>query len=1176
MKMKQNGVGSLFSVLLTLSLLVTNAAPVFAQLGNITPPPVEIPPAPAPTPPSPEVTPPPAEVTPPPVEPVVQTITSPADTTAPAISGVVNLSLGINDGTIVWTTDELAVSHLEYGTTESYGTQATLDATALLAHTAVLLGLTPNTTYYYCIHATDLAGNTANSCGHSFTTAAHPVIADTTPPDVTLITEGPITTTSATINFTTNEVGNARIEYGTTAGYGETTILDTNLALTHAVTLSNLTPNTEYHYRIISSDEIGNETITSDETFMTEAVPVSSISQGGLASPTDGSGTAVVQVTDTTPPTVSGAGSVTLGITDVTLAWTTNELAVSTLEYGTTQNYGSHVTLSLTAGLVHTATLTGLTGGTTYYYCIHATDLSNNVTNSCPHSFITEPVALAAPVTPTDTTAPQISLITVAPITTTGATVAWTTNELATSQIQYGTTISYGQTVSLGGTPSLTHSTTLSSLSPDTTYHYRLTSTDASGNIGLSSDETFTTSALPQVQVQVQTNTLTQSHASTVVISGIEIASVSTSTVTIAWNTDLPSDSQVEYGDSDNLGFSTALNSTLATLHSVTIIGLTPNTNYIFRVKSKPLGATIATVSANDEFDTLNHSIPVVAGSNILSVSSSGLTSTGASISWTTDKAATSQVEYGISSGYGVLSTENVTLATSHSISLAQLEPSTTYHFRVKSTDEVSNITFSEDYTLTTLAASSSNSADNVGGTSVPTAVTTLTVGGVDSTSVELEWHVGMANADVAAEYDVRYAILPIDASNFAQAPQAQLTPIYYGDVSPVGTERAYIVAGLNSNTAYYFAIKSKHENSSYSDISNTVSATTTGGESINNESNQNQNSILEVSTSLGEVVVSSGYGSPSTGFQPSQSSGGQAGSSSGSGGGGGGGSGGGGGGVSTGSFEPTLVKAEPADGQIVFEWNNPDEANFVRTIVVKKEGGYPTSPSDGQTIYEGRGDTYTDTNLQNGKIYYYAVYSYNHSKTYSKGVNLSLAPNAGNKEVKFNESGTLVSFTPALHFVRTWKYGDKDIEIEHLQEILVADKDSYPEKYVTGYFGSLTQAALTRFQKKHGLPQTGIVDTATQKKLNTVSHSETKLNIPMDVVIFETDLKRGDQGEAVKGLQQYLIYEGSYVEAIMSGYFGNYTHNAVKTFQAKYGINPVSGYVGYKTRHRMQQLSGL
>ncbi len=378
------------------------------------------------------------------------------------------------------------------------------------------------------------------------------------------------------------------------------------------------------------------------------------------------------------------------------------------------------------------------------------------------------------------------------------------------------------------------------------------------------------------------------------------------------------------------------------------------------------------------------------------------------------------------------------------------------------------------------------------------------------------------------------------------------MTPIFYSDLSPSGTMRAYIVAGLSPNTTYYFAIRSKHESTSYSNISNIVQTTTTKNTSINNESaaeidaekSENTNLGLEISPS-----VVSQYGSGSSG---------------------------GGGGATLSSFEPTLLKAEPADSQIILEWNNPGELNFVRTIIIKKEGGYPTSPQDGQTLYEGRGETFTDTNLQNSKTYYYTAYSYNHDKIYSSPVRISLAPNANNRQIQFNESGTLASSTPNFHFVRNFKKGDKDIEIEHLQELLVADKDSYPEKYITGYFGSLTEAALKRFQTKHGLPQTGFIDNATQKKLNTVSISETKLNIPTDYVVFNTDLKRGDQGDTVKYLQQYLIYEGSYIEAIMNGYFGNYTHAAVKKFQSKYGITPISGFVGFKTRHKMQQLVGL
>jgi len=40
---------------------------------------------------------------------------------------------------------------------------------------------------------------------------------------------------------------------------------------------------------------------------------------------------------------------------------------------------------------------------------------------------------------------------------------------------------------------------------------------------------------------------------------------------------------------------------------------------------------------------------------------------------------------------------------------------------------------------------------------------------------------------------DVRYSNQPIDASNFAQATQPSSHRVYYGDVSPALTERAYL-----------------------------------------------------------------------------------------------------------------------------------------------------------------------------------------------------------------------------------------------------------------------------------------------------------------------------------------------------------------------------------------------
>jgi len=133
---------------------------------------------------------------------------------------------------------------------------------------------------------------------------------------------------------------------------------------------------------------------------------------------------------DTVSPVVSEFGIISFGTTTASLGWTTNELSTSTLEYGTSTNYGTPGTLSFNALLMHTASLSGLTAGTTYYYCIHATDIAGNVTNSCGHSFITES-ALA----PVDTIAPVISHDDGGLVTSNSANITWTTNELANSQV---------------------------------------------------------------------------------------------------------------------------------------------------------------------------------------------------------------------------------------------------------------------------------------------------------------------------------------------------------------------------------------------------------------------------------------------------------------------------------------------------------------------------------------------------------------------------------------------------------------------------------------------------------------------------------------------------------------------------------------------------------------------
>ena len=99
-----------------------------------------------------------------------QILVPPTDTTPPVISAVAVVSVSSVAENVTWLTDELAVSTFRYGTTMSYGTSATLSASAAIGGTAALTGLQSNTTYYYCITATDTSGNSSDYCGQSFTT----------------------------------------------------------------------------------------------------------------------------------------------------------------------------------------------------------------------------------------------------------------------------------------------------------------------------------------------------------------------------------------------------------------------------------------------------------------------------------------------------------------------------------------------------------------------------------------------------------------------------------------------------------------------------------------------------------------------------------------------------------------------------------------------------------------------------------------------------------------------------------------------------------------------------------------------------------------------------------------------------------------------------------------------
>jgi phosphodiesterase/alkaline phosphatase D-like protein len=92
----------------------------------------------------------------------------------------------------------------------------------------------------------------------------------------------------------------------------------------------------------------------------------------------------------------------------------------------------------------------------------------------------------------------------------TKARIGWKTDELSSSQVEYGTTPTYDKLepaqpdtdpTALGtdGKPLfagvIDHAVLLTGLQPNTTYHYRVKSKDKAANEAISDDKTFTTTA---------------------------------------------------------------------------------------------------------------------------------------------------------------------------------------------------------------------------------------------------------------------------------------------------------------------------------------------------------------------------------------------------------------------------------------------------------------------------------------------------------------------------------------------------------------------------------------------------------------------------------------------------------------------------------------------------------
>ena len=105
-----------------------------------------------------------------------------------------------------------------------------------------------------------------------------------------------------------------------------------------------------------------------------------------------------------------------------------------------------------------------------------------------------------------DTAAPVIGTVASAPRTL-DATVTWTTDEPATSEVAYGPTTAYGSAKVGDDGLTTSHSVILHGLACGTLYHYQVKSKDASNNAATSTDRTLTTAACPTAMQSDEFNT---------------------------------------------------------------------------------------------------------------------------------------------------------------------------------------------------------------------------------------------------------------------------------------------------------------------------------------------------------------------------------------------------------------------------------------------------------------------------------------------------------------------------------------------------------------------------------------------------------------------------------------------------------------------------------------------
>ena len=512
--------------------------------------------------------------------------------------------------------------------------------------------------------------------------------------------------------------GDSFIEYGTVSGtYGKSAGLH-NYTADHSIVLTGLTPSTTYYFRVRTRDGVGNIDTTK----------------------TDGTGGVSLERSFTTAAVTTAASIVASPAKNrATISWNTTDATNSLIEYWKLADQNSQQTScnranaagARTAGQEndavssnpgHSVTIAkDLAVATVYCYRVKSKDGYGNDIASSERTFTT----LSAPTVSNDARADS------ADIQTNTAIVKWTTSDNTTSFIEFwnGSTGSPQSRKTAGDdTLTMNHSVQLpDDLLINTKYYFQVKSKDDDDNAVTSSNANC---------VQADANGCYFTTLPPPAPGAITVSNVGMNKATIAWATtggnDSKTNSLVEYVNYDNYNFNapsltvwkTAGDDQQSASHSVAMpVELAAASKYFVRVSTRdgkgnsvrniaqastcPTGDGHGFDSVVSECYFTTKPAPVISNVRVAESLKDKLT-----ITWLTDAAATSLVEYGVTIAYASAITDPADKETiNHSIVIDGLNQKTIYHFRVRSegltpinsvSTKVANLSQTNDFTAQT------------------------------------------------------------------------------------------------------------------------------------------------------------------------------------------------------------------------------------------------------------------------------------------------------------------------------------------------------------------------------------------------------------------------------------------------------------------------------------------